>query len=737
LNHLFSKLRGRSLRWTLLLPALALLTSCSTDPAHEKVKYLQSGDRYLNAGKFSEAAIQFQNAVELDPRFADAYYGLAQAHLKTGNVDAAFRELVQATALNPSNVSAQLELGRLQIARRQYADAEATARRVISSSRNTPAENASAHMLLGEVFQGTQKLDLAVQELQAAVSLDPRRFESYAALGAVELQAGKTQDAEAAYRRALAIDPKSPAAHISLGEFYFSQNRLAEAEVEIGAACRLEPQAVAPRLMLGRIYTLTGRLDEAERLYGGLKDLAPDDAAAYEALGFFYLSEGQTEKAEAEFAATLKAHPKDTLVKGRLVETLIDLNRRDEALTLNREILSTNPGDPHALVSEGRLLIRDGKYQQAGDSLQKATVNDPNSPAAFYYLGVTQKELGNLSLARSSFDRALKLNPNFRDAETALASLEVKAHDYDQALVHVRNSVTESPESPSAYLVEAEALLGKGDVSQGEARLQDALRLDPVSLPSLAVLVKLYAKQGRSPEAIHRLRDLLIQFPQNAGLHLLLGVAYFSVKDIDHAEASVKQAIALNAKTLDAYTLLADIDLARGDTESGKHHLQQAIDANPRVVSNYMALVTEFEKEGKWEEATRLCERARNVDPASPMIANELVYLYLDHGGDVNAAMSLAQIVRRQAPDAPSGYDAMGWAYYKLGSFGPAIGQLKESVEKVPANPMFRYHLGMAYRASGQVDLARQQMRKILQQYPDSPNAAGVKLALQQMSSRN
>jgi Tfp pilus assembly protein PilF len=130
-------------RWMPLIPALLLLTSCSTDPEHEKVKYLESGNRYFKSGKFSEAAIQFQNAVELDPRFADAYYGMAQANLKTGNVDAAFTELVQATTLNPSNVSAQLELGRLQIVRRKYADAEATARRVISTS--TSSANRQCH----------------------------------------------------------------------------------------------------------------------------------------------------------------------------------------------------------------------------------------------------------------------------------------------------------------------------------------------------------------------------------------------------------------------------------------------------------------------------------------------------------------------------------------------------------------------------------------------------------------
>jgi Flp pilus assembly protein TadD len=94
-------------------------------------------------------------------------------------------------------------------------------------------------------------------------------------------------------------------------------------------------------------------------------------------------------------------------------------------------------------------------------------------------------------------------------------------------------------------------------------------------------------------------------------------------------------------------------------------------------------------------------------------------------------------MVRRQLPASPSGSDALGWAYYKLGSSAPAIVQLKESVDKVPTNPMFRYHLGMAYMTAGHLDLARQQMRTLLKDYPGASDAGRAKAALERMSSRN
>ncbi len=59
-------------------------------------------------------------------------------------------------------------------------------------------------------------------------------------------------------------------------------------------------------------------------------------------------------------------------------------------------------------------------------------------------------------------------------------------------------------------------------------------------------------------------------YPQNAGLHVLLGVAYLNLKDFDKSEANVRQALSLDPKAKDAYTLLGNIDLARGAVRAGQ-----------------------------------------------------------------------------------------------------------------------------------------------------------------------
>jgi tetratricopeptide (TPR) repeat protein len=151
---------------------------------------------------------------------------------------------------------------------------------------------------------------------------------------------------------------------------------------------------------------------------------------------------------------------------------------------------------------------------------------------------------------------------------------------------------------------------------------------------------------------------------------------------------------------------------------------------------NYLALATLYEKDGNWDEAKKLVEKARQKDPASPVVANHLARLYLDHGGDINVAVSLAQIAKQRMPESPATTDTLGWAYYKLGSTKAALTQLTESAKKSPRNPEYQYHLGMAYLADHRPDLARLSLQAALTADPRFPDAAGARTALDQASKQ-
>jgi tetratricopeptide (TPR) repeat protein len=483
---------------------------------------------------------------------------------------------------------------------------------------------------------------------------------------------------------------------------------------------------------------VTGKLPDAEKLGAELKTIAPDNPEAYQALGLFYISTGQKEKASVEFRALAKSKPKDATVKMLLIDTLIDRGQIREAEAIDKEILKVNPGDPQGLLFNGRILIAEGKYKQAQAELEKGLEGEPKSAPGYYFLGVAQNALGFPSLAKSSWARALELQPQMTDAQLALAEFDASNGSPDEALRLAGEALKTHSELVVAHLVRAKALLAKGDKKEGETELQAVLDRDPASLPALTMLASLRSAQRRSPEVLLRLSKLVEQHPQNAGLYFLLATVYFSQNNLGKAEASAKQAIVLDRQRSGGYyTLLADIHSAQGSVEIAKADLQAAIDRNPREVANYLALDTLYEKEGNWERARKICERAHEVDPDSPLVANNLAYLYLEHGGDVNVAVSLAQMVRQKMPNYPEAADTLGWAYYKLGSPEAAVVQLKECAQKDPNNPIYQYHLGMAYIAGRQFGLAERSLEKALRADPNFPDAANARAALDRLLTRS
>src|SRR5262249_28459259 len=95
------------------------------------------------------------------------------------------------------------------------------------------------------------------------------------------------------------------------------------------------------------------------------------------------------------------------------------------------------------------------------------------------------------------------------------------------------------------------------------------------------------------------------------------------------------------------------------------------------------------------------------LNPRFPPAANNLAWLYSEHGGDKEKALELAQRAKEAAPDDPHISDTLGWILYKRGVYQRAVGLLSESATKMPDNPVVRYHAGLAALKVGDKEGAR------------------------------
>ncbi len=116
--------------------------------------------------------------------------------------------------------------------------------------------------------------------------------------------------------------------------------------------------------------------------------------------------------------------------------------------------------------------------------------------------------------------------------------------------------------------------------------------------------------------------------------------------------------------------------------------------------------------------------KALEIDANNFLANNNLANLYLDHGGNVDKALSLAQTARELAPDHPYVADTLGWIYCKKNVYGKALGLLQEAQAKIKDNPVLHYHLGVAYYGNGQKEAAVKELKRALLLRKDFTGAA-------------
>jgi cellulose synthase operon protein C len=102
----------------------------------------------------------------------------------------------------------------------------------------------------------------------------------------------------------------------------------------------------------------------------------------------------------------------------------------------------------------------------------------------------------------------------------------------------------------------------------------------------------------------------------------------------------------------------------------------------------------------------------------------------LDHGGNINVALSLAQTARRGLPNLPNSADTLGWAYYHQGVYSSAADMFRQAIKGDPENPTYHYHLGMAYEGQKNYAMARKELEYTLQIKPDYTHSDDIRKML-------
>ena len=741
---------------------LISFVACSRDPNARKQRYFESGNRYFAEGKYHEAAIEFLNAVKIDPQFAKAHYLLAKTSIRLGAWPDAYRELQRTVEIDPGNVDAQIELGNLLVAAHSFAEAQAVADKLLKRDPNNP----DAHVLQAELDAAQDNREAALKELQTAVALDPNRLDLYVRLAALQ-SATQKGAAESTLKKALVINPKFVPAIESLAALYQSTGRDSQAEGLLKQGIELDPKNFKPRQNLAQLYWSQNRKADAEQvIYQAKQDLG-SEGNMYRVLGDYYVNTGELDKAATEFAALSRQHPKDLNLREDYIELLLRQNKIDEANRLNDEILSTDPKDSGAQMLRGRILNLRGQFKTAIDVLQTALKDAPEHAGGHYQLGVALSNTGNLERAEQEWREAVKLEPRLTDAQLALAQVALMKNDRDSLSRAAEEIIRSLPFDPRGYILRAEAesrsnesgeanadftkaiqvdpqsslgysamggwLFKRGKLQDAQKYYELALDRDPNQLGALNGLVAVFLKLNQNAKAQQRVQQQVEKAPNNDAFYALLGGLQAANKDFAGANESLQRAISLNKNNIGAVLLLSNVERAQGSIDKALATAYRSVEQNPNSAAAYFLAGSLEDSRGEWQKAEALYQHALRAEPNYAPAANNLAYGMLEHQENSDVALSLAQIARQKMPDSPSAADTLAWIYYRKGIYGMAANLLQEALQRSPDNATYHYHIGMVYQKQQNPEAARKHLKRALEINPNAPASDEIRRTLNQI----
>src|SRR5437899_5025686 len=191
------------------------------------------------------------------------------------------------------------------------------------------------------------------------------------------------------------------------------------------------------------------------------------------------------------------------------------------------------------------------------------------------------------------------------------------------------------------------------------------------------------------------------------GVNSELGTVYFSRREQALAEGASLKAIELEPNLVDAYVQLGSLYGGSSRYDEALAKLNESLKVNPRNLSAHMLVGVVYESKGDIVKAQQAYEKVLTLNPRFAPAANNLAYLYSEHGGDKEKALELAQRAKELAPEDPYISDTLGWLLYKRAVYQRAVTLLQESAAKLPDNPEVQYHAGMAFHKVGDKDGAR------------------------------
>lgn len=413
------------------------------------------------------------------------------------------------------------ELARTQLREGRFADAEATARRLVAAA----PKSAETHILLAKALLQRGKPHDAVTGFRNALAIEPGNASTHYLLGCALRNAQRSAEAEFAFRDAIAANPGLADAHVDLGNLFLHQRQFAEAERAYRNAIAARPTWATGHYNLGNVLRESGRLDQAAAAYREALKHKPDYVEAWYNLG---LAEEQAKRPAAAIAAYSKA---------------TDLR----------------PGFADAHNNLGMLLKGLGRTDEAMAAFRRAIAAAPKHHLALCNLGNTLWDAQQRDEAISAYEACIAAAPSYIFPYINIACICREQHRMADAVQYARRAVAVDGRNARANAVLAGSLHALGEYDDAKAALAKTLALASDNADVLYELANACRDCGQLADAVDLYRRGCALRPGFAGAYNNLGLLLQELGDLAGAADAYRTAIGIAPRFGSAHGNLAQL----------------------------------------------------------------------------------------------------------------------------------------------------------------------------------
>ncbi|OLD73821.1 MAG: hypothetical protein AUF68_02485 [Verrucomicrobia bacterium 13_1_20CM_54_28] len=741
-----------------------------TYPDTPLIKY-ELARAYLKKNNMNQAKVVLDQAISINPNYAEAILLLADINLRSGHGEAVIEPMTRLLKRSPELRSAALLLAAAYGSLDRFDDAAV----VTGEEAKLAPRDPQAQMALGLTLRQAKRNDEARQAFEKAAELAPDNLWPVDQLVELDLLEKHFDTAQQRIDRHFQKTPDSPAAHFFKGKILVAEEKWGPAETELQKTLQLDPNFGGAYDLLVQTYLVTNKLPQALSQLQTQLSKNPNDASALMTLALLHERTNEFAKARDAYEHLLSLKPDLVSALNNLACLYADrLNDLGKAYDLARKARDLQGNDPAIADTFGWILSKRGEYQQALAILQGSAAKLPDSPEVQFHLGMTAYMMGQPDLARVALQKAASATNDFPGKEESKRHLALLKNDAAAApelsVSQLEAMAKKQPNDVIAQTRLGEAYEKQGAADKAAAAFEQVLKLNPRLASATTKLAQLYAGPLQNKEKAlayaKKARELTPNDPQVTSilgkvayqsgnlawsysllqeaarqrendpsiLHDLAWAAYRLGK-VNEARETMQKALATGSdfpEAADARTFLSltALDENLKELVAAENEIQKELQASPEYLPALMAQAALDEQRGQIKPASEIYTSILRRSPDFAPAQKRLAKLYAQEPSTTAAAYDLATKARKALPDDGELAELLGRLSYEKKEYQRAIQLLEESARKTSLNANSLFYLGMSQLQTRQKAEARDVLNQALVGGLQEPLASEARHAL-------